>query len=213
MLCYRTAIKEFGRHGAGEMRAFVWFAACAAAIAAPAQALQRSDVETFIDAVKKGEGGKATEILNSRGATVVNGRNARGETALLAAVGERNPQWTLFLLQKGADPNLAARSGETPLILAARMGFTEAVEWLLASGAKVDAANRLGETPLIVAVQQRHTPIAKLLLELGADPDKADAAAGYSARDYARRDPRAREILSLIEAKKRKSDKIEDFSL
>jgi ankyrin repeat protein len=213
MLCYRSAIKEFASHGAEEMRAFVWFAACAVAIAAPAQALQMSDIETFIDAVKKRDGGKATEILNARGSTVVNGRNARGETALLAAVGERNPQFTLFLLQNGADPNIAARDGETPLILAARMGFTEAVEWLLASGAKVDAENRLGETPLIVAVQRRHAPIVKLLLELGADPDKADAAAGYSARDYAKRDARARDILSLIEGTKRKSDKLEDFSL
>jgi hypothetical protein len=42
----------------------------------------------------------------------------------------------------------------------------------------------------------------KLLLDHGADPDKTDAAAGYSARDYATRDPRAREILMLINNKK-----------
>ena len=39
----------------------------------------------------------------------------------------------------------------------------------------------------------------------GADPDKADHAAGYSARDYAQRDPRARDILRMIESKKPKS--------
>jgi ankyrin repeat protein len=72
-------------------------------------------------------------------------------------------------------------------------------------GAKVDGANRMGETPLIVAVQQRQTPIVRQLLAAGADPDRTDTAAGYSARDYAQRDPRARDILKLIVDKKPKS--------
>jgi len=63
----------------------------------------------------------------------------------------------------------------------------------------------MGETPLIVAVQQRDRPLVKLLLDHGADPDKTDAAAGYSAHDYATRDPRARDILVLINNKKPKS--------
>ena len=63
----------------------------------------------------------------------------------------------------------------------------------------------MGETALIVAVQQRQVPIVKLLLAAGADPDQADSAAGYSARDYAKRDNRSREILKLIEAKKPKA--------
>jgi ankyrin repeat protein len=85
------------------------------------------------------------------------------------------------------------------------VGFGSAIEWLLGLGAKVDAANRMGETPLIIAVQQRELPIVRLLLNAGANPDRADHAAGYSARDYATRDPRAREILKLIEDKKPKT--------
>jgi len=42
----------------------------------------------------------------------------------------------------------------------------------------------------------------KLLLDHGANPDHTDAVAGYSARDYATRDPRARAILKLINDKK-----------
>ena len=63
----------------------------------------------------------------------------------------------------------------------------------------------MGETALITAVQQRQTPIVRLLLNAGADPDKADHAAGYSARDYAQRDNRARDILQLIQAKRPKA--------
>jgi ankyrin repeat protein len=90
------------------------------------------------------------------------------------------------------------------LIAATRVGFQSAIEWLVGLGAKVNATNRMGETPLIIAVQQRETPIVKLLLNAGADPDRTDHAAGYSARDYATRDPRAREIVKLIEEKKPK---------
>lgn len=74
----------------------------------------------------------------------------------------------------------------------------------------------MGETALIVAVQQRQAPIAKLLLEAGANPDKTDNAAGLSARDYAKRDSRSRDILALIESTKKpapKNDKLDDFKL
>ena len=100
---------------------------------------------------------------------------------------------------------MKGKGGDTPLIAAARVGFERAVEWLLQMGAKVDADNKMGETPLIVAVQQRNPRIARILLSKGANPDKTDAAAGYSARDYATRDPRARDILKLIEDKKPKT--------
>ena len=68
--------------------------------------------------------------------------------------------------------------------------------------AQIDKTNRLGETALIVAVQQRHRAIVSTLLKLGANPDKADHAAGYTARDYAKRDSRSKEMLTLIETVK-----------
>ena len=195
------------------MRRFGWIAILAAAALSAPAAAQTSDKESFIEAVKSRDGSKAMALLKSRGPTVIDGRSLSGETALLTAIGNRDSTWTGFLLQEGADPNLSGRNGETPLIAASRIGFDEAVEKLLARGAKVDATNRVGETALIVAVQQRHTPIVKALLAEGADPDKADSAAGYSARDYAKRDTRARDILALIESTQRKSDKLEDFKL
>jgi uncharacterized protein len=159
----------------------------------------------FVDAVKNRDGSKAQEVLaaNSTSA-IVNARDGDGNTALIIAVARRDSEWTGFLLNKGADPDLAGKAGDTPLIIAARLGFDQAVEWLLGMGAKVDGTNRMGETALITAVEQRQTPIVRLLLEAGADPDKADHAAGYSARDYAQRDTRSRDILQLINAKKPK---------
>jgi ankyrin repeat protein len=159
----------------------------------------------FVEAVKKSDGDKAIEALTGHPKGIVDTKDGEGNTGLIIAISRSDESWTGFLLNKGADPNLAGKNGDTPLIAASRVGFGNAIEWLLGLGARVNAPNRMGETPLIIAVQQREAPIVKLLLSAGADPDKTDHAAGYSARDYATRDPRAREILKLIEDKKPKT--------
>jgi ankyrin repeat protein len=157
---------------------------------------------TFLQAVRDRDGAKVEEALRSGASTVVNARNDRGETALHIVAARRDPTYLLFLLGKGADPNLQARSGDTPLLVAARIGDAEAVDVLLRRRARVDLANRAGETPLIAAVQQRHVPVVRLLLEAGANADRADSAAGRSARDYAKLDRRNPELLRLIETVK-----------
>lgn len=178
----------------------------AALVPAPAlaQALNTSGYD-FIDAVKKSDGNKAIELLGSNPQGLVDTKDGDGNTALIIAISRSDDNWTGFLLNKGADPNLAGKGGDTPLIAAARVRFDEAARWLLGLGAKVDLDNRMGETPLIIAVQQRDATLVKLLLEHGANPDKSDSAAGYSARDYATRDPRAREILKMIDDSKPKA--------
>ena len=161
----------------------------------------------FVEAVRKSDGDKAQELLTSSAPASWMPEEEDGNTALIVALLRRDEEWTGFLLNKGADPNLAGKAGDTPLLVASRVGFDQAVEWLLAMGAKVDTANRMGETPLIAAVQGRQTPVVKQLLAAGADPDRTDTAAGYSARDYAERDARARDIQQLIQAKKPKPAK------
>jgi len=168
-------------------------------MAAPAAAQTLSSGD-FVAAVRDRDGDKAMELLNSRGPQIINLRNDRGETALIVAIQRRDDTWTGFLLNQGADPNLAGLNGETPLIAAARIGYMGALADLVRLKARVDAANRAGETALIVAVQNRHRDVVKVLLALGANPDKADSAAGYSARDYAKRDTRSRDLIKLIEA-------------
>jgi ankyrin repeat protein len=173
-----------------------------AVLASPVAAQLGSDGEKFLDAVRKSDGNAATELINAPGSTVVNYRGYQGDTGLIIAAGRRDYDWLAFLLSKGADPNTPGAGGDTALISASRIGFGEGVLLLLKVRAKVDLANKLGETPLIVAVQQRHSEIVRYLLESGANPDKADHAAGYSARDYAKQDRRSNELLKLIESVK-----------
>lgn len=181
------------------------FAATLIALSAPATAQLPPTGVDFVAAVKSSDGDKATQLLQDHPAGFINSRDGDGNTGLIIAVTRRDDQWTAFLLGKGADPNVQGKAGDTALIIASRIGYDQGVDWLLQTGAKVDLSNRMGETPLITAVEQRQTPIVKQLLAAGADPDKTDTAAGYSARDYAQRDPRARDILQLINAKKPKA--------
>jgi ankyrin repeat protein len=191
--------------------------ALAASVATPGHAQSYvSDAEPFLKAVAARDGNEATSLLDTRPA-LVNSRNAKGQTALNVVIARSDETWVSFLLARGADPNLPASNGDTPLVTAARVGFTDAIELLLARGAKVDQANRMGETPLIVAVQQRELDAVKLLLTKGANPDKTDSAAGYSARDYAKRDTRNPAILAAIEAAgkpaPKKADTLDSFKL
>jgi ankyrin repeat protein len=170
--------------------------------AAPALAqYMGSDGEQFVQAVSKRDGDKATELVSTH-PTIVDTKNSHGDTGLIVVIRDSDRDWTGFLIHKGADPNSHGEGGDTPLIAAAKVGFDEAAGWLLSVGAEVDEPNRSGETPLIIAVQQRNARFVKLLLEHGANPDHTDSVAGYSARDYANRDARAREIQKLINDKK-----------
>lgn len=173
-------------------------------VAAPAAGQGRLTSGNLVDAVRDRDGSKAMELLRERGPGIVNARDEKGETPLIVAIARRDDNWTAFLLDQGADPNLAARTGDTPLIAAARSGYVAGAADLVRMKVKIDAANRMGETALIVAVQQRQPGIVKLLLAAGADPDRTDSAAGLSALDYAKRDTRSRDILKLIEAARSK---------
>jgi ankyrin repeat protein len=179
-------------------------ASALALLSSPAVAqLASNNGQDFLDAVQKRDGGKATQLLADH-PTIINTKDVKGDTGLIISIRASDADWTGFLLNKGADPNLAGDHGDTPLITAAKTGFDDAAGWLISLGANVDATNKAGETALIIAVQQRDTRLVKLLLDRGANPDRTDAVAGYSARDYANRDPRARDIQRLINDKKPK---------
>ena len=162
-----------------------WAAFAASALAVPAAAQMFSEGYEFLKAVKDRDGTAATNALNQPGSVLVNARDiASGETALHIVVQRRDLVWLRFLLQKGANPNIAAKNGVTPLVLATNLGFNDGVEALVDGGARIDVTNAAGETPLIAAVHRRDTALVRLLLAKGANADRTDNS-GRSARDYA----------------------------
>lgn len=163
-----------------------WVAGAALALSAVPALGQYSDGFNFLKAVKDRDGTEATKFLGETGSVVVNTRDrASGETALHITVRRRDELWTKFMLDRGANPNSADKSGVTPLALAASMGFIEGVELLLKRGARPDVTNVAGETPLIAAVHRRDTAMIRLLLRNGASADRSDNS-GRTARDYAK---------------------------
>ncbi len=174
--------------------------AAAGLFQAPAQAQFRGGY-AFLQAVESRDGTKATDALKGD-ASLVNTRHPEsGETALAIVTKRRDASWLRFLLAKDADPSIADRQGMTPLMHAALINFADGAEELLNRRAPVDQANRRGETALILAVQAKNAAMVRLLVKRGANPDKADHVAGMSARDYAKRDDRSGQIVTLLDAK------------
>lgn len=175
-------------------------AVAAAMLATSPVAAQFSDSYNFLKAVKERKGEEAEKFLAEPGTVIINTRDGTtGETALHIVIQRRDSTWLGYLLQKGANPNLADKKGMTPLMLATQLGYVEGIETLVRKKAMVDQTNRSGETALILAVQLRNSEAVRALLKAGASPDKKDSRAGYSARDYAKQDGRASAIAAIIE--------------
>ncbi|MBX7541265.1 ankyrin repeat domain-containing protein [Qipengyuania sphaerica] len=169
----------------GAKRAVVIGLGALAMLASPLAAQRTTDGYKFIKAVRDRDGTTATQMLDEPGNTFINAREiATGETALHAVVQRRDLSWVRFLLQRGANPNIADKNGVYPIQLAAQLGFIEGVERLIKGGADVDVSTVTGETPLISAVHRRDLKMIELLVEKGGNPDRADNS-GRTARDYA----------------------------
>ncbi|APG63425.1 hypothetical protein LPB140_00635 [Sphingorhabdus lutea] len=176
-------------------------------IAPPAMAQNFSDSYLFLKAVKEFDGTKVNEMLSEPGTVIINTKERNtGRTALHIVVESNNSTWVGFLLQKGANPNIADKEGMLPLMLATQYGNAEAVDWLIRYKADVDGTNRGGETALMRAVQLRNKELVTLLLNKGANPDRTDSVTGLSAREYAVRDGRSSGILAIIEDKSADKD-------
>ena len=172
----------------GLLRRITLVGALAAAIAlgAPLAAQTYSDGFLFLKAVEDKDIDKADELLGKPGSVLINSRDlTSGRTGLHIAADRRDAGWLAYLLNRGANPNIADNRGVTPLMRASQLGFYEGIQQLVAKGARVDGANATGETPLILAVHRRDTAMMRVLLQAGADPDRTDNS-GKSARAYAK---------------------------
>ena len=158
------------------------------AASAPAGAQMTSPGYQFLKAIKDLDSDKLVELLDKNSTTIVNSQDlSNGDAALHLLVRKKTSgalTWMRYLIQQGANVNLANKEGVTPLVLACQTGWIEGAQLLVDYHAKVDIPNGTGETPLIAAVHRRDVPLMRLLLKGGADPDRADSA-GRTAREYA----------------------------
>lgn len=99
--------------------------------------------------------------------------NERGFTALYIAVVNKEFNRTEFLLQQGANSNIASWCGTTPLLAAAEDGYVEFAKLLIQFGAKVNGDSEW-HTP---SYRARENGFEKLAVAIETKTDSAWAAA------------------------------------
>lgn len=144
----------------------------------PTESSPKSD--EFQQAILKGDLALAQKLIDED-PMIVNSMSAAGqeqsnlsETALSVAVRIDKPSVIKFLLERGADPNLADSVDSLP-IFSARDG--EVAEALLKHGARWDIRDSgWGRTPLRRAAEQGQCDVARALIRAGAPLDFESAA-------------------------------------
>jgi uncharacterized protein len=122
-----------------------------------------------------------------------------GTTPILRAAKAGDVEAIRLLLDKGADPKLATRTGINPVMAAAGLGTKEedttgrrkteaeavaSIELLLDAGADINAADNRGQTALHGAAEKGYDQVAKFLAARGAKLDAKDRQ-GKTALDAA----------------------------
>jgi ankyrin repeat protein len=97
------------------------------------------------------------------------------ETLLYVAVLDRQMGVIQLLIERGANTEVANKTGDTPLVAAARIGYDDAVRYLHSKGASLNHQNRGGATAVtLLSGNSVRLGTLKLLLSLGADPNIQD---------------------------------------
>ncbi|KAM9367317.1 ankyrin repeat domain-containing protein 31 [Phaethornis superciliosus] len=102
--------------------------------------------------------------------SIVNRRNAYGETLLHRAVAHQDVDLVQKIIKVGGKVNIQDYAGWTALHIASLNGCYDIANALLKAGADVNARGNEQVTPLQDAVKEGHYEMAELLLWYGADP-------------------------------------------
>lgn len=152
---------------------------------AGAIAAAKGDIDVF-DASALGRVDRLGELLDGDPA-LLNAYAPDGFYPLGLAAYFKQPAAVRLLLDRGADPNQAARNPArvTALHAAVSSNQLHIVEWLLDAGADVNARQQAGYTPLMGAAANARVDILELLLARGADASMRTSD-GKTAADLAR---------------------------
>ena len=126
----------------------------------------------------------------------INQQDSGGFTALHAAIMHQHREVARYLVEQGADVNVAAIYGVMPLHVAED---ADTVHRLLEKGAHVDAWSNTRGTALHAAVNGNSEEAVGLLLEAGAPLDAGDAK-GSTALHHAAGKGRSSVVALLIDA-------------
>lgn len=152
---------------------------------AEAIAAAKGNIDVF-EAALVGRVDRLRELIDADPA-MLNAYAADGFYPLGLAAYFKQPAAVRLLLDRGADPNQAARNPTkvTALHAAVSSNQPQIVEWLLDAGADVNARQQSDYTPLMGAAANARTEILEMLLPRGADATLLTTD-GKTAADLAR---------------------------
>jgi len=103
----------------------------------------------------------------------VNELDQDGFTPLMKTLIGRTPEKAIWLLENGADPNIAGLGGDTALHIAASDLYSHQTLMLdlVEYGANTEAQNRAGYTPLATAITYGRPATVEMMLKAGADSE------------------------------------------
>jgi ankyrin repeat protein len=152
-----------------------------------------TDGETPLMAAARSGKVDAAKVLLAAGADINARETWGGQSAIMWASAQSQPEMVKFLASKDANlndhgkvnqwerkiiqeprPKDLNKGGFTPLHYAAREGCIACVENLLAAHADPDSEDPDRETPLLLALENMHFDTAAVLVKGGADLDKWD---------------------------------------
>lgn len=146
----------------------------------------------------KNQNWSAVHSLLKKGASV-NASLADGSTVLAWSVHWNDLKITEYLLQSGADPDLANDFGITPLYLACENRSTPIIDLLLHAGADANAMTWTGETVLMTCSRTGSLDGINALLTNGANIDATEPERQQTALMWAAAGKHTAVVESLVE--------------
>ena len=130
----------------------------------------------------------------------VNTANKRGETALILACESAQVESIEFLLERGADRDIADGEGCTSLHAAIHGRCpNETLKKIITRKSHLDAQNMDGQTPLLLACTYRQNNAVKLLLDAGSNPNITDKNKNTSLHAAVHQRCRTNDIKAIID--------------
>ncbi|MDL2283611.1 ankyrin repeat domain-containing protein [Oxalobacter sp. OttesenSCG-928-P03] len=161
------------------------------------QAKKNQPIPTLAQAVILDEGPENLDAMLKKG-TDINEIDPVFGTALHQFFAQgRDKSVGIFLLEKGADPNLVSRAAH-PFLMALGKGDLDIISLMIKKGADIRATDSDGREGLSRAAEKGRADVVKLLLDAGAKADAKDKD-GQTALYYVLwRNPKAVDVARLL---------------